>query len=73
MTSVSKDASTTRLLVIGRLLGRLVVVVAREAARFADVSTEVALKVFFKGDGLCTSFVLDLERVFRGERRDGPA
>jgi hypothetical protein len=62
MTSVSKDAST-------RLLDRRL---GREPGRFADAE---ALEAFgaFRGD-LCTSFGLDLERVFRGEdRRDGPA
>ena len=59
-TSVSKDAST-RLPV--RRLGR-----EPDAVRFADAE---ALLVAFKGD-LNTGFALDLERVFRGEVRDGP-
>ena len=59
-TSVSKDAST-RLPV--RRLGREL-----DAVRFADVE---ALLVAFRGD-LNAGFALDLERVFRGERRDGP-
>jgi len=65
ITSVSKDAST-RLPV--KRLGRE----EPAAERFADA--EEALLVAFRGDDLCTvtSFVLDLERVFRGERRDGP-
>ena len=63
-TSVSKDAST-RLPVrpdVGRL-GR-----EPDAVRFADAE---ALLVAFRGD-LKTGLTLDLERVFRGERRDGP-
>ena len=59
-TSVSKDAST-RLPV--RRLGR-----EPDAVRFADAE---ARRVAFKGD-LNTGFALDLERVFRGETRDGP-
>lgn len=58
-TSVSKEAST-RLLVIR--LGR-----EPEASRFADTDDLIVLK----GD-LWFSFPLDLERVLRGERRDGP-
>ena len=61
MTSVSKDASTR---LVDRRLGR-------EPERFVE---EEALEILaaFKGD-LCTTFGLDLERVFRGEeRRDGP-
>jgi hypothetical protein len=63
-TSVSKDAST-RLPVrpdVNRL-GR-----EPDVVRFADAD---ALFVVFRGD-LNADFVLDLERVFRGERRDGP-
>jgi len=62
ITSVSKDAST-RLLV--RRLGR-------EPGRFADAGAALDALAAFRGD-LCTSFTLDLERVFRGEWRDGPA
>ena len=61
MTSVSKDASTR---LVDRRLGR-------EPERFVE---EEALEILaaFRGD-LCTTFGLDLERVFRGEeRRDGP-
>lgn len=58
-TSVSKDAST-RLLAIR--FGREPV-----ASRFVDTDDLIDLK----GD-LLVSFPLDLERVFRGERRDGP-
>lgn len=58
-TSVSKDAST-RLLNIR--LGR-----EPEVSRFADTDDLIVLK----GD-LWFSFPLDLERVLRGERRDGP-
>jgi len=63
-TSVSKDAST-RLPVRPdvRRLGREL-----DAVRFADVE---ALLVAFKGN-LNAGFALDLERVFRGERRGGP-
>jgi hypothetical protein len=67
MTSVSKDAST-RLFVVKRP--------GRGPGRFF-VNAGEALEVFaaFRGD-LCTGFVftftLDLERVFRGETRDGP-
>jgi hypothetical protein len=58
-TSISEDAST-RLLVIR--LGRV-----PEVSRFADTDDLIVLK----GD-LWFSFPLDLERVLRGERRDGP-
>ena len=58
-TSVSKGDST-RLLAIR--FGR-----EPEASRFADADDFIVLK----GD-LLVSFPLDLERVFRGERRDGP-
>lgn len=63
-TSVSKDAST-RLPIRPEVwrLGR-----EPDAVRFADVE---ALLVAFRGD-LNTGFALALERVFRGERRDGP-
>ena len=61
MTSVSNDAST-RLLV--RRLGR-------EPERFADAGEALEALATFRGD-LCTNFGLDLVRVFRGERRDGP-
>ena len=62
MTSVSKDAST-------RLLDRRL---GREPERFADAEETLGALAAFRGD-LCTSFGLDLERVFRGEeRRDGP-
>jgi hypothetical protein len=64
MTSVSKDAST-RLPV--RRLGR-------EPERFfADAGEALEALAAFSGDLCPTSFPLDLERVFRGERRDGPA
>ena len=67
MTSVSKDAST-RLFVVKRL--------GREPRRFfVDAGEALEARTAFKGD-LCTGFVftftLDLERVFRGETRDGP-
>ena len=58
MTSVSKDASTR---LLDMRLGR----------RFADAEESLGAFAAFKGD-LCTTFGLDLERVFRGERRDGP-
>jgi hypothetical protein len=68
MTSVSKDAST-RLFVVRRL--------GRGPERFfVDAGEAREVLAAFRGD-LCTSFVfifaLDLGRVFRGERRDGPA
>ena len=60
MTSVSKDASTR---LLDMRLGR----------RFADAEESLGAFAAFRGDlDLCTTFVLDLERVFRGERRDGP-
>lgn len=67
MTSVSKDAST-RLLVVKRL--------GREPGRFfVDAGEALEALAAFRGD-LCTGFVftftLHLERVFRGETRDGP-
>jgi hypothetical protein len=68
MTSVSKDAST-RLFVVKRL-GR------EEPERFfVDAGEALDVLAAFRGD-LCTgfafTFTLDLERVFRGETRDGP-
>lgn len=67
MTSVSKDAST-RLFVVKRL--------GREPVRFfVDGGEALEALAAFSGD-LCTVFVftftLALERVFRGEARDGP-
>ena len=71
MTSVSKDASM-------RLF--FVVVVVKRLGRvperfFVDAGEALDVLAAFKGD-LCTSFVftftLALERVFRGETRDGP-
>ena len=62
MTSVSKDASTR---LVDRRLGR-------EPERFAEAEEALEILAAFRGD-LCTTFGLDLERVFRGEeRRDGP-
>jgi len=66
MTSVSKDASTC-LFVVKRL--------GREPERFfVDAGDALEVLAAFRGD-LYTSFVftfaLDLERVFRGETRDG--
>jgi hypothetical protein len=80
ITSVSKDASRTTRLLVPVFVVVVVVVIRRlereweserrepEAARFADAMALAA----FKGD-LSTAFPLDdFERVFRGERRDGP-
>jgi hypothetical protein len=68
MTSVSKDAST-RLFVVKRL-GR-----AAPERFFVDAGEALEVLAAFRGD-LCTAFVftftLALERVFRGETRDGP-
>jgi hypothetical protein len=64
MTSVSKDASTR--LPVRRPAGR-------EPGRFfADVGEALDALAAFSWDLCATSFPLDLERVFRGER-DGPA
>jgi hypothetical protein len=67
MTSVSKDAST-RLFVVKRL--------GRGPERFfVEAGEALEALAAFRGD-LCTGFVftftLALERVFRGETRDGP-
>ena len=67
MTSVSKDAST-RLFIVKRL--------GRGPERFlVDAGEALDVLAAFRGD-LCTGFVftfaLVLERVFRGEVRDGP-
>ena len=67
MTSVSNDAST-RLFVVKRL--------GRGPERFfVDAGEALEALAAFRGD-LCTGFVftftLALERVFRGETRDGP-
>ena len=67
MTSVSNDAST-RLFVVKRL--------GRGPERFfVDAGEVLEALAAFRGD-LCTGFVftftLALERVFRGETRDGP-
>jgi hypothetical protein len=70
MTSVSKDAST-RLFVVKRL--------GRGPERFfVDAGEALEVLAAFRGDlCLCTAdfdftFILELERVFRGETRDGP-
>ena len=67
MTSVSKDAST-RLFVVKRL-GRV------SERFFVDAGDALEVLAAFRGD-LRTAFVftftVDLERVFRGETRDGP-
>jgi hypothetical protein len=80
ITSVSKDASRTTRLLVPVFVVVVVVFIRRlerewgserrepDAARFADTMALAA----FKGD-LSTAFPLDdFERVFRGERRDGP-
>jgi len=68
MTSVSKDAST-RLFVVKRLGW------AAPERFFVDAGEALEALVAFRGD-LCTAivftFTLALERVFRGETRDGP-
>jgi hypothetical protein len=68
MTSVSKDAST-RLFVVKRLGW------AAPERFFVDAGEALETLAAFRGD-LCTAFVftftLALERVFRGETRDGP-
>jgi hypothetical protein len=61
ITSVSKEDSTR---LLDRRLGRVL-------ERFADAEEGLDALAAFRGD-LCTTFALDLERVFRGERRDGP-
>jgi len=67
MTSVSKDASRTRFPVVVRRPGRESERREPDAERFADAEARAA----FRGD-LNTGFPLDLERVFRGEGREGP-
>ena len=67
MTSVSKDTSTS--LFVVKHLGR------GPERFFVDAGEALEALAAFRGD-LCTGFVftftLDLERVFRGETRDGP-
>jgi hypothetical protein len=69
MNSVSKDAST-RLVVVKRL--------GRGPGRFfVDAGEALEALAAFKGDlcigfGFGFGFTLDLERVFRGDTRDGP-
>lgn len=67
ITSVSKDASRTRFPAVVRRPGRESERREPEPDRFADAEARAT----FKGD-LNTAFPLDLERVFRGEVRDGP-
>jgi hypothetical protein len=68
ITSVSKDASRTRFPVVVRRPGRESERREPEAERFADAEARAP----FRGDLNTTGFPLDLERVFRGEARDGP-